>query len=481
MAVWHASLERHRWPVLPQDGDRSRSRPARPPDGRWPTRSWRWRPTSPGSGTCLSATTRARREPHRAAPPSSAPYRGASPQEESHDDSTRELDTRQRAYSWEDQEATRLASITQDGLAVLHAIGAGTLPLPPAVRTLGIEPVEAEPGRVTFTLDLGEYHLNPFGIVHGGVLAALLDTAMGCAVHSLLPAAVGYVTGELNVRFLRPAVLTGGPLECTGEVVHRAGARWWPPPASSTRTAGSSPSPAPPVWCGDRDARQSAGGAKGRHLILGGGFGGAHVARLLREATIVSPESSMLYTPLLPEVAAGAVEPRHAFVPLRKMCPDAELLRGRVSALDQPLGRSRSRRRSGRRGVLPASRDRPGLDRPDAAHPGAGRACDDVQGPRRRHPPAQPRHSSARPRRGRSGQREPLPHLRLRRRRLRRGRGARRDAAARRGRRPPLPGTPGRAPAVGPGRRRSRHPRRGASPARGPHDRTAAPPMVSRS
>ena len=131
-----------------------------------------------------------------------------------------QLDTRQRAYGWEDQEATRLASITQDGLAVLNAIGAGTLPLPPAVRTLGIEPVEAEPGRVTFTLELGEYHLNPFGIVHGGVLAALLDTAMGCAAHSLLPAAVAYVTGELNVRFLRPAVLTGGPLACTGEVVH---------------------------------------------------------------------------------------------------------------------------------------------------------------------------------------------------------------------------------------------------------------------
>jgi NADH:ubiquinone reductase (H+-translocating) len=75
--------------------------------------------------------------------------------------------------------------------------------------------------------------------------------------------------------------------------------------------------------------------AKGGMLILGGGFGGAHVARLLPGATIVSAESSMLYTPLLPEVAAGALEPRHAFVPLRMMCPRADLLRGRVSALDQ--------------------------------------------------------------------------------------------------------------------------------------------------
>ncbi len=77
----------------------------------------------------------------------------------------------------------------------------------------------------------------------------------------------------------------------------------------------------------DRDAR-------GGVLILGGGFGGAHVARRLPTATIVSAESSMLFTPLLPEVAAGALEPRHAFVPLREMCPNAELLRGRVSALD---------------------------------------------------------------------------------------------------------------------------------------------------
>jgi NADH:ubiquinone reductase (H+-translocating) len=72
-------------------------------------------------------------------------------------------------------------------------------------------------------------------------------------------------------------------------------------------------------------------------LILGGGFGGAYVARLLgkRGATIVSPDSAMLYTPLLPEVAAGGLSPRHAVVPLRMMCPHAELARGRAVALDE--------------------------------------------------------------------------------------------------------------------------------------------------
>jgi NADH dehydrogenase len=76
-------------------------------------------------------------------------------------------------------------------------------------------------------------------------------------------------------------------------------------------------------------------------LILGGGFGGAYVARLLgrRGATIVSPDSAMLYTPVLPEVAAGALEPRHAVVPLRAMCPHADIVRGRAVALDESARR----------------------------------------------------------------------------------------------------------------------------------------------
>jgi NADH dehydrogenase len=75
--------------------------------------------------------------------------------------------------------------------------------------------------------------------------------------------------------------------------------------------------------------------AKGGTLILGGGFGGAHLARRLGAATIISPDSSMLFTPLLAEVAAGAIEPRHVMVPLRMMCPQADLVRGRARGLDQ--------------------------------------------------------------------------------------------------------------------------------------------------
>jgi NADH dehydrogenase len=76
--------------------------------------------------------------------------------------------------------------------------------------------------------------------------------------------------------------------------------------------------------------------ALGGTLVLGGGFAGGYVARLLgkRGATIVSPENFMLYTPLLPEAASGTLEPRHVVVPLRMMCPHAELLLGRATGVD---------------------------------------------------------------------------------------------------------------------------------------------------
>ena len=77
--------------------------------------------------------------------------------------------------------------------------------------------------------------------------------------------------------------------------------------------------------------------ARGGVLVAGGGFAGAYVARLLGRhgATIVSPENFMLYTPMLPEAASGTLEPRHTVVPLRQMCPHAELVLGRVTALDE--------------------------------------------------------------------------------------------------------------------------------------------------
>jgi NADH dehydrogenase len=77
--------------------------------------------------------------------------------------------------------------------------------------------------------------------------------------------------------------------------------------------------------------------ARGGLLVIGGGFAGGYVARLLgrRGATIVSPDNFMLFTPILPEAASGTIEPRHVVVPLRQMCPHAELLLGAAVGLDE--------------------------------------------------------------------------------------------------------------------------------------------------
>jgi NADH dehydrogenase len=81
------------------------------------------------------------------------------------------------------------------------------------------------------------------------------------------------------------------------------------------------------------ERREALGGT----LVLGGGFAGSYVARLLKRsgATVVSLDNAMIYTPLLPEAASGTLEPRHVVVPLREMCPHAELVLGRVTGHDR--------------------------------------------------------------------------------------------------------------------------------------------------
>jgi uncharacterized protein (TIGR00369 family) len=109
------------------------------------------------------------------------------------------------------------------GLEFLRAIGAGELPPAPIAELLGFAPVEVEEGRVVFAAVPEERHYNPIGTVHGGLAATLLDSAMGCAVHSTLPAGVGYTTLELKVNFVRPITTETGRILCEGTVVHRGG------------------------------------------------------------------------------------------------------------------------------------------------------------------------------------------------------------------------------------------------------------------
>ncbi len=128
---------------------------------------------------------------------------------------------RTRTYAWEDPSVSAAAMAHRSGLEILKAIGAGEIPSPPIMRTLGIDGVEVEDGQMVFCLDPQEFHYNPLGTMHGGVLATLLDSAAGCAVHTTLPAGVGYTSLDLTTKFLRPVTLTSGRLRCEGTVLSR--------------------------------------------------------------------------------------------------------------------------------------------------------------------------------------------------------------------------------------------------------------------
>jgi uncharacterized protein (TIGR00369 family) len=110
------------------------------------------------------------------------------------------------------------------GMDYVRAIFAGELPPPPIATLLGFRGVEAEPGRAVFEILPGDEHYNPIGSVHGGVALTLLDSAMGCAVHTLLEAGVGYATLEVKANFVRPITSDTGVVRCEGTVLH-AGSR----------------------------------------------------------------------------------------------------------------------------------------------------------------------------------------------------------------------------------------------------------------
>ena len=86
--------------------------------------------------------------------------------------------------------------------------------------TMGMSPVEATRGRVVFTLEPAEWHLNPLGTVHGGVLATLLDTCAACALHSTLPGGTGYTTVDITVKYLRPVTVATGTIRGEGVVIN---------------------------------------------------------------------------------------------------------------------------------------------------------------------------------------------------------------------------------------------------------------------
>ena len=111
----------------------------------------------------------------------------------------------------------------RSGIDFLRAIGTGGVPPPPIGELMGFLPIECEPGRVVFQGTPGPQHYNPLGTVHGGYAATLLDSCVGCAVHSMLPAGKGYTTLELKVNFIRALTSGVGPVRAEGKVVSLGG------------------------------------------------------------------------------------------------------------------------------------------------------------------------------------------------------------------------------------------------------------------
>ncbi len=128
---------------------------------------------------------------------------------------------RERTTTWDDPSISAAQVGRVPGLEMLEAVRDGRLPAAPIATTVGFELDVVEEGRVVFAIEPGEHHYNPIGSVHGGVFATLLDSAAGCAVHSTLPAGVGYTSIDLNIKFLRGMTAGTGRAVCEGRVVNR--------------------------------------------------------------------------------------------------------------------------------------------------------------------------------------------------------------------------------------------------------------------
>jgi uncharacterized protein (TIGR00369 family) len=130
-------------------------------------------------------------------------------------------DARSFTVAWEDPLASAQAGLTMAGIDYMRTVIAGELPRPPIALLLGMQVVEVEDGRAVFALTPTERHYNPIGVVHGGIAATILDSAMGCAVHTTLAAGWTYGTLDLSARFVRGITRDTGRILCEGSVVHR--------------------------------------------------------------------------------------------------------------------------------------------------------------------------------------------------------------------------------------------------------------------
>ncbi|PPQ44045.1 PaaI family thioesterase [Rhodopseudomonas palustris] len=126
---------------------------------------------------------------------------------------------RSRTVDWQEPGPVARAAMAMSGLEVMQAIRDGRLPPPPLARLIGFKMAEVHRGRIVMQLDPDQSLENTAGLLHGAIAAALLDTAMGCAISTQQPAGQGSVTMDLKLSYLRPLSVRSGTIVAEGRVV----------------------------------------------------------------------------------------------------------------------------------------------------------------------------------------------------------------------------------------------------------------------
>lgn len=128
-----------------------------------------------------------------------------------------------RTYSFEARRTDVAKMMSTSGLDYLRGILTGEFPAAPIAATLNFAPTAFEHGRAVFEGIPERYTYNPLGTVHGGWAATILDSAMGCAVHTTLPGGKGYTTVDLSIKLVRAITDRVGKLRCEAKIVHTGG------------------------------------------------------------------------------------------------------------------------------------------------------------------------------------------------------------------------------------------------------------------
>jgi uncharacterized protein (TIGR00369 family) len=125
---------------------------------------------------------------------------------------------RSKTVTWYDPMVSATAATGLNGLEFLYAVRDGALPRAPIAQLMGFTLVEVAPGLAVFECTPDESVYNPIGVVHGGLVCTLSDSAAGCAVQSSLEAGVAYTSIDINVTYLRPVTKDTGLIRATGRL-----------------------------------------------------------------------------------------------------------------------------------------------------------------------------------------------------------------------------------------------------------------------